>query len=337
MHRKRKRPIMTAFAQLVLVALGAMLFLMACSPSPPAPQVTLRVGLLGIQDDLPYFVMQEQGFAKQHGLHFVEAVYQSGAAIIEALAADAIDVGPDVGTVPVLAAAERGLIPSAVVPVGANYFNDPAHPSIGLLVAPTISSWQALQGQLLAVNGHLSLGAAALRGRLRQEGIQDYTFVEIPFVNMGLAVAGGNVAAAAMSEPWLTQALRRDDGRLLDWVIGGAPFEHIQGTMIIFRSAMHRQNPQAVRAFLRAHMRGARWCTEHPEAARDILAKRLGLSREVAQQIRLPRWSLDARNDPELLERMQPLLVEIGMLKGPIPPRQLYDETLLHDVLAPQR
>ena len=297
----------------------------------------LRIGLLRIQDDLPYFVMQNEGFAKQYGLQFAETSYQSGTAIIEALAAGVIDVSIDVSTVSALIAAERGLIPDTVVPVGANYFVDPAHPSIATLLAPSVNSWHDLHGQHVAVNGMNTPGSAALQGRLRQEDIRDFTLVEIPYANMGLAVAGGNVAAAVMSEPWLTQSLLRGDGHLLDWVIGGRPFEHLEGTMIIFRAEVHRNNPQAVQAFLRGHLQAVRWITQHPDKARAVLTTWLGLSHDVAQKVWLPRWALDARHDPALLANMQPLLVEMGLLQAPIPMRRLYDETLLQAVLAQKR
>jgi NitT/TauT family transport system substrate-binding protein len=323
--------------RLAVAALSTTLVLAACSPATPPQQVTLRIGLLRIQDDLPYFVMQEQGFAKLQGLQLVETLYQSGAAIIEALVAGAVDVGADVGTVPVFSAAERGLVPGTVIAVGANYFIDPQHPSIAILAAPAISSWKDLKGLSLAVNGKNSLSAVAMKGRLLQEGIQDYTLVEISFANMGLAVAGGNIAAAVMSEPWLTQSRLRGDGTLLDWIIGGPPFEHIEGAMILFRTDFHRQSPQAIKAFLRAHIEAVAWINRHPDEARAVLAKRLQLSHEVARQVQLPRWALDARNDPDLLERMQPLLVELGLLKAPISARHLYDETLLQEVLAEKR
>ena len=53
--------------------------------------------------------------------------------------------------------------------------------------------------------------------------------------------------------------------------------------------------------------------------------------------MQLLRWALDARNDPALLESVQSLLVEIGVLKARIPSNQLYDETLLEAVLAEKR
>ena len=107
--------------------------------------------------------------------------------------------------------------------------------------------------------------------------------------------------------------------------------------MIIFKTDFYQNNPQAVKAFLRAQLQAVTWINRHPDGARSILAKRLGLSQEVAQKVRLPRWSLDARHDPALLESMQPMLVEIGLLKAPVPVNQLYDETLLKEVLAEKR
>jgi NitT/TauT family transport system substrate-binding protein len=281
--------------------------------------------------------MQEQGFAKQHGVQFVETVYRSGAAIIEAMAAGAVDVCSDVGTVPILEAAGRGLVPSAVVPVGSTYFSDPEHPLSAVLVAPSVKSWKELEGQQVAVNGKKTLSAAAIQGRLKLEGVQNASLVEISFADMGLAVAGGNVAAAVMWEPWLTQSLLRGDGKVLGWVIGGPPFERIKVTMLLFRADLYRHNPQAVKAFLRAKLAAIAWINQHPDKARSILARRLDLAQEVAQKVRLPRWSLHARHDPALLESMQPLLMEIGLLKAPIPSSQLSDKTLLAEVLAEKR
>jgi len=51
----------------------------------------------------------------------------------------------------------------------------------------------------------------------------------------------------------------------------------------------------------------------------------------------LPRFSLDGRNDPALLENMQQTMVSVGMLKALIPAGHLYDETLLDEVLKEKR
>ncbi|MBI3913293.1 MAG: ABC transporter substrate-binding protein [Chloroflexi bacterium] len=311
---------------------------MACSAPPtPAPQFALRIGVYSVPAYQPYFVMQAQGFDKQNGLQLVEKTpFAGGAAVIEAMAAGSVDVGY-IGSVPVLTAAQSRLIPSTVVPVAANDFADPDHQSVGVLAAPSINSWKDLAGQSIAVNSVNSIQGAAIKGRLQQEGVKGYTLVEISFANMGLAVAGGNVAAATMVEPFLTQSLSRGDGKLLGWIIGGTPFERLEVTLLVFSADFYRNNPEAVKAFLRAQLQAVKWINQNPALARSILTKRLTLNEEVGQQMTLTRWLLDGRNDPALLESMQPLLVEVGILKAPIPARQLYDETLLDQVLAEKR
>jgi NitT/TauT family transport system substrate-binding protein len=223
------------------------------------------------------------------------------------------------------------------VSVGANTFADPEHPAFAVLVTPSINRWKDLEGQYIAVNATTSHSAIAMRQRLHQEDVHATTPVITPMANMGLSVAGGNVAAAVMTEPWLTQSLLRGDGKLFGWIIGGVPFERVEHSMILFRTDVYRNKPQAVKAFLRAHLQAVRWIDQHPEQARSILAKWLGLSQEVAQKVLLLRWALEARNDPALLESVQASLIEMGLLKAQIPTKQLYDETLLDEVLAEKR
>jgi NitT/TauT family transport system substrate-binding protein len=236
------------------------------------------------------------------------------------MVAGSLDVCPGVGTVPLMSAAERGLIPDALVAVAANNVADAHHRAVGVLAGASIRSWADLEGPRIAVNARDSIGAAALVGRLKLEGIDDYRLVEIPFANMGLAVAGANVAAASMSEPFFTQSLLRGDGRLLDWVMGGgAPFEQAPVTVIAVRAGFLRAAPDAVKAYLRAHLRAVRWLQAHRSEARHLLARRLDLTPEVGERFNLLRWPAHAPNDPALLDGMQPVLVQTGHLRAPIP------------------
>jgi NitT/TauT family transport system substrate-binding protein len=281
--------------------------------------------------------MQEEGFDKRGGLRFVERSFLGGAAAIDAMADGSLDLMPGVGTVPLLTAAERGLVGSKIVPVAANDSADRDHPGVGLVVAHSIHDWKDLRGQKIAVNARDSITAAAVDVRLKQEGVGGYSFVAMPFSNMGLAVVGGNVAAAGMNEPYLTQSLLRQDGRFLAWVVGGAPFERTQFTLIVFSREFYRSNPNGVKAYLRAHLRAVAWINDNPDKARLLLAKRLNLSGDVAKKINLLRFPLDARIDAELLDQTQQILVKASLLRAPIPVGALYDESLLAEVLKEKR
>jgi len=325
---------------LLLVALamllGLLLPLTACTATPPQ-QFKLRLGYFPIVESLPYFVMQEQGFAAENGLQFEETPFPGGGALIEALVAGSVDGGNLIGSMSLLPAAEQGLVPDKIITVAANSFADPDHPLAGVLSASSVNSWQDLKGQQIAVPLIKSPAGVAVGRRMQIEGVAEYKFVEIPYANEGLAVAGGNVAAALMPEPWLTQSLLRRDGKLLGWVIGGPPFEQVQNSMIVFSADFYRNNPEAVKAYLRAQLQAVKWIDQNPEKARSVLVNRLTLSPEVGQKMKLPRFSSDGRNDPVLLENMQPVLINAGMLKAPIPANKLYDETLLNEVLKEKR
>jgi len=326
------------FLILIMVAMLVITTLLpACAPKAPPQQFTLRIGFFPIVESMPYFVMQEQGFAAKNGLQFQETPFPGGGALIEAIVAGSVDGGNLIGTMSLLPAAQQGLVPDKIITVAANSFADPDHPLGGILAASSVNSWQDLRGQQIAVPLIKSPAGAAAKGRLQIEGVADYKLVEIPYANQGLAVAGGNVAAAIMPEPWLTQSLLRKDGKLLGWVIGGPPFERIESSMIIFSADFCRKNPEAVKAYLLAQLHAVKWIDQNPEKARAILARRLSLSPEVGQKMSLPRFSSDGRNDPALLESMQPVLINAGILKAPVPVSQLYDETLLNEVLKEKR
>ena len=314
----------------------AAVALTGCEAPTSAPPVTLRIGVYTAQDYLPYYAMEEQGLDKKYGLKFTEIPVAGGAAAIDAIANGTMDAAL-AGIVPVLAAAERGLFPEKIVAVAANNFADLEHRGAGVLVAAAVHSWKDLEGKKIGTNARNSILTAAAVARLKQEGVSGYSFLEIPLPNLGLALAGGNVAAAVMNEPYITQSMLRGDGKLLDWVIGGPPFEKMEVSTIVFSADFRRHNPNGVKAFLRAHLAAVRWVNDHPDTARLVLAKRLNLSEEVVRKINLLRWPADARTDRAQLEQTQQVLLGANVLQRPTDARRIHDETLLAEVLKEAR
>lgn len=322
-----------SFCTMIAVTFLMVTVLAACTPPKPAQEFILRTGVVSTPGILPYAAIMDRGLDKKYGIQFVETSYVSSTAMLDALAAGSLDVGIGVGTISLFSAFQNGLIPNKVVVGAAMSFSDPAHPFTGVLVAPSINSWQDLKGKQIGVPALTGPPAAGIKGRLRLEGISDYTLVEIAIPNLGLSVAGGNIAAAVVAEPYLTQSLLRKDGKLLGWVIGGVPFEKLEVNVVTFSATLYRENPQAVKAFLKAYLEAVKWIDRNPDDARLLIGNKLSLSTEVTSKMAMPQWSLDGRNDPTSLESMQSVLLDVGMLKAPIPVNQLYDETLLEEVL----
>ena len=323
--------------KMAVAVLLTVIVLASCAPSKPPQQFTLRIGLVGTLSSLPYYVMRDQGFDKQNGLVIIEIIHQSADPIFKAIAEGSLDSSPSGGTISVLQATQDGIIPDKVTVVSANSFADSEHPITGVVVANSVSNWKDLEGQYIGVPSKTTTFAAAIIARLLQEGVKNYIMVEISVSNTGLAIASGNIAAGVMVEPYLTQSLLRKDGKLLGWVMGGPPFEKMEYTANIFNTNIVRNNPGAVKAYLRAHIEACRWIEKNPDAARSVLGKKLSLTPEVVKNVRMMRWPPDMRNDPILLESMQPVLVKAGLLKALIPVQKLYDETLLEEVLKERK
>lgn len=301
--------------------------------APPTAPQELKVGVLSSWDQLPYYVMQSQRLGQKHGLKITGVPAPGGAAIVDGIAAGTMDVG-FIGTVPAFAAAQAGKIPSKMVLIGGVAIADPSHRSLALLVGASIKSWADLQGKDVAVNSPNSIGGAALKIRLLDEGVAGVNLVSIAFENQGLAVGDGLVAGAVMLEPFITQSLLRGDGTILDWMIGGGePFPHFQITAMAFSAEKVKNDPALVKRFLRAYLDSLDWIDAHPKGSRALIARELSLTDEVASKINVTRFAKDGRNDPRLLGQIQQQMLRLTPDQKPIDISTFYDETLLNQVL----
>jgi len=100
---------------------------------------------------------------------------------------------------------------------------------------------------------------------------------------------------------------------------------------------LYRNKPKTVKAFLRAYLQALEWINGNPGGARSVLAKRMELDGEIGAKIQLLRGPSDGRNDAGSLEQIQSVMIDVGMLKTKIPARQIYDDTLLREVLGEKR
>ena len=309
----------------------------ACGRSgskPKEPLATLRFGLLQAVDQLPFFVMQQQGFAARNGLRLVPTVLPGGVAVIKAIQQGAVDFGYP-GSVPVLGAMAVGTIPTEATVVAATAFADGDHKAFAVVVGKGVIGWKDLAGRDIAVNQPGTIGAISVQLRLRAEGVGGARLVSIPFPNQGLAVADGTVAGAAMIDPYLAQSLLRGDGKVLDWIVGGGePFPTFPISVVTVSMPLLRDQPARVKSLLRAHVQALRWINSHPEQAKALLIRRLGLTPEVGRGIHLLSFPSDARDDAAALERVRAAMASLDPRSVPSEGAAVFDERLLEQVLA---
>lgn len=328
----RKERLIPATAGIVIL----MLVIATCAERAPPPAKTVRFALLPSLDQSAYHVMVDQRFAAERGIRLQHKIHEGGPAAIRAVADGEADAAFP-GIFPLIAATKDGSVPERTVAVAVVILVDPAHPVNGFFVGGDIQGWKDLTGKRVAINAEGSVAHIAAAIRLRNEGVTDVSFVEISFANMGLAVAGGSVAAASMFEPYLTQSKQRGDGRLLDWVIGGPPFERFLLNGLLVSRSLLEDDPARVRALIAAHLDATAWIAEREAQAREVIARSLNLTSKVSDAVGLVQWSLDGVVDRDLFAELARVAADEGVSEGSVALEDVFDEGPLRAVLRERK
>lgn len=253
-------------------------FLAAAAAFADAPAVAaaqtllpLRIGATPNDTYAEAYYGAEMGIFKKAGLDVDLTTLNNGAAVAAAVAAGTIDVGVS-GPVQTAQAFARG-VPFTIVAAGAM---STAKSSAALLCVPKDSPLTAhdLEGKAVAVNALKTTGELGLDVWLVKTGIDvaKVRVVEVPMSEMGNAVARGTIAAAVISEPALSIALRNNNLRVL-----GDPMAAISPELLVSSwfstTPFVQKNPETIRRFASAMYDTARWANAHQFESAAILAK----------------------------------------------------------------
>jgi ABC-type nitrate/sulfonate/bicarbonate transport system substrate-binding protein len=246
------------------VLLGSLQSLSAASP-------TLKVGYpspSGAQ--IPVWVIPEAKLDQRYGLN-VQVIWIYGVArLAQAIVSGDIDVSTSggAGVNAILSGAELVYVASGV----------PTY-AFSIYARPEVKSISDLQGKLLGV---LTKGASsdhAAIALLRQHGMrpgQDVKFVYLGGVREILAALDrGIIPAGVLSPPTTLEARRLGYKELVNIASLRLPYIH---NGIVARRALTRQNPDLVRAFLKAYVAAIKITHEEPEVAKRALARFLATS-----------------------------------------------------------
>jgi ABC-type nitrate/sulfonate/bicarbonate transport system substrate-binding protein len=152
-------------------------------------------------------------------------------------------------------------------------------------VRPEIQDWPDLRGRPLAVDAVDTAYALVLRRILLDHGLDfdrgDYELIPIGGQRAGSLASGETFAAMLSTEQEAAAAaagLRRvtDHREVLP--------EYPDGVYAVNRTWGER-NRDTVARFIRAWRAGARWATENPQAAVELIMATQGLNREAAQRL----------------------------------------------------
>ncbi|MEW6399168.1 MAG: MetQ/NlpA family ABC transporter substrate-binding protein [Bacillota bacterium] len=334
--RKATRVVVTRACLVTLVAIwglvatglvvgGLSASLAGCARKSSAAALTM--GLIPIEDTLPFWVAERQGYFQEEGVAVNLKTFASAAERDAALTAGEID-----GAVADLVAV--ALLHAGGTRVGVVSLTLGASGSegrIAILSPPgTALTVDDLRGKEIALspNSLIEFTVSRLlekRG-FRTDEIKTVAVAKIP-VRFELLMAG-KVAAAALPDPFAALAQKRGAHLVLDDTA-----DNISQAVVLFRSAVLEQKSEQVQKVMRAYARAVADINASPMAFSDLLTEKAGVPEEVLDWYRSLHFPGLIRPSQAQVEDALNWLGEKGLLQQPLRYEDLVDPRFASEVV----
>jgi NitT/TauT family transport system substrate-binding protein len=281
--RRRTTGLTVAFLASVLAALTVLV-----GPSSGASEralATVTVNTLPIANGFPLDVGIQKGFFEKRGIEIRKVTFQSGNDIILAMANNNGDIGY-IGWTPAFIADTSGIdivTAAASETEGTNVVDN--WQNVMVRGSSSIRTPQDLAGKTIAVNALKGVAELVIRASLQKLGVDPSSvrLTPIPFPAMRTALANGQVDAAHMPEPFMSQTLNLDGGRIV-LAPGPAIMPFLPNGVYVARGSWARENPALARQFRLAMNESLLYSQSHTAEVRALLPAAI-------RDIRLAIWS----------------------------------------------
>jgi ABC-type nitrate/sulfonate/bicarbonate transport system substrate-binding protein len=272
-----------------------------------------------------YYVAQEEGLFKKHGLDVRINTGPSGSAMVSFLVNGQIEsaFGSEIAGI-----ANHNLDPNVVVVAQAARLVRWI-----ALVGRNIDSLEQLKGKKVGVarGSGGEIFWLAMLDKLKLNAA-DYTVVNVEAPEMVAALERGNIDAYAVWEPWVTRGLNavkntkvlKDQEGILE-----------QGVFIYMNQGWIKKNPAAAEAFMRALVEATEIINkDRPRAAKDVSAFLKSLDPPMVEQLMTKlRYDMELSQDSiSMLRLAESQLKQQGKLTKPIDYGALVNPELLRKV-----
>ena len=283
-------PDVSRFQALGLIAGAAALPARALAQSAP---VKVRIGSVAADTYAEGFYALDLGLFDKAGLSVEIVPFNNGAAMAAAAAGGSIDVG--VGDVIELANGLNRGLPFTLIAGGGMYSTSAPTTTLCVAKSSPIAKASDLEGQNVAVISLVSLQSSGVKSWLAQNGadISKIHFIELPFPQMAPAISRGTVAAAALSEPIMSDATN-NDARIFAKVYDAVAKQFLISDWFTTRDWLTK-NPDVAKRFVGVIYDTARWANARHDDSAAILAKYTKLDVERVKRMNRCAYATDLR------------------------------------------
>ena len=190
------------------IALGVATLLLSFPEVASAQTLTtIRVATTPTDTGAQVYYALELGLFKKAGLDVQVSSINAGSAVATAVAGGSYDIAQT--SIASLATAHEVGLPFVIIAPGGAYSSKAPTSELLVPATSTIRTASDLAGKTIAVNGLRSITQIAVEAWIDQNGGKsaDSKYYEIPFAEMGTALAAGRADAAFVAEPSLAKAL----------------------------------------------------------------------------------------------------------------------------------
>jgi NitT/TauT family transport system substrate-binding protein len=257
--------------------------------------------------------MQRGHFAAQ-GLSIDFKTSGGGTTVIPSLINGELDIAGS-SVVSGMVAIDRGL-PVKIIAPGTSASDDTTgdFSSIQVPKDSPITDVSQLVGKRVAVNTLQGVSDVVVAGLLAKSGgdFSSVEFVEMPFPDMGAAIARGNVDAGFLIEPFGTVGLAQGLREVVQPYAALRPALQI-GSYIAATETVESR-PALVAAFQKGVKATAEDIANDRESFRAALPKISNLDAAMAAKVRLNQWKPES--DRASIDLLAGIMLRIGYLKG---------------------
>lgn len=284
----------------------------ASSDGKGLEKTTLTVGVLAIADVAALYIAEQQGFFKAEGLTVKPEILQSTAVTIPKLLSGSMDLGL-ANYFSILSAQSTNAGSFRFVADTYEAKND-----VFNIMVPKDSKIQTvkdLAGKKVSVASPNSIGTLAVGSQLKVAGLDPLNgvkYIPLPFPNVPAALKSGQIDAAWLTEPFLTNVQKEFGARkIADTMTGAMADFPIAGWGTT--EAWTKKNPKTMAAFQRAILKGQQVAAADRKAVEKVLPSYTKITPDVAAVINLGAYptSLNAQR----IQRVADLMLEYGYLK----------------------
>jgi NitT/TauT family transport system substrate-binding protein len=303
-----------------VITAATLLAVPACSSKdggadPVSGGTKVSVGVIPIIDVAPVYLGKQKGFFSGRGIDLTLVPEQAGSAIVKGVLDKKYEFG--FSNVTSLIAADADGAPLKAVASGVASTGRPGRDFSAVVVpdGSPIRTAKDLAGKRVAVNALKNLGDTTVRQSVRKAGgdPSGLRFEAMPFSAMPTALQNGQVDAAWVVEPQLSEAITMGAQVVASNYVDTAP--DLTVAMYFTGTALIAGDPDLVKRFTAAVVESLRYADTHPDDVRAIVGTYTPISDTVRTAMILPNWPNDINRAS--VERLATLGRDDGIFDKP--------------------